>query len=121
MVVPCQMTKAEILRLFLLQHAGALRNEETLVLAQIRVQYQQHLKPARAKTKTAFFSAAAELYRGRSATGERLDDVFKLIASLGAELFKSRAETQKALGEREKAESECINAKLDGSCAGHIA
>ncbi len=41
-----------------------------------------------------------------------LDDAFKLIESLRAELFKSRAETQKALGEKEKAESERINAKL---------
>ena len=41
-----------------------------------------------------------------------LDAAFKLIESLRAELFKSRAETQKALGEKEKAESECINAKL---------
>ena len=43
---------------------------------------------------------------------ELLDDAFKLIESLRAELFKSRAETQKALGEKEKAESECIHAKL---------
>jgi hypothetical protein len=41
------------------------------------------------------------LYRVRSTTGE-----------LGAELFKSRAETQKALGEKEKAKRECIHAKL---------
>jgi hypothetical protein len=44
--------------------------------------------------------------------GDMLDDAFKLIESLRAELFRSRAETQKALGEKEKAESECINAKL---------
>ncbi len=43
---------------------------------------------------------------------ELLDDAFKLIESLRAELFKSRAEAQKALGEKEKAESECIHAKL---------
>ncbi len=41
-----------------------------------------------------------------------LDEAFKLIESLRAELFKSRAGTQKALGEKEKAESECIHAKL---------
>ncbi len=41
-----------------------------------------------------------------------LNDAFKLIESLRAELFKSRAKTQKALGEKEKAESECIHAKL---------
>jgi hypothetical protein len=41
-----------------------------------------------------------------------LDDAYKLIESLRAELFKSRAETQKALGEKERAESECIHAKL---------
>jgi hypothetical protein len=41
-----------------------------------------------------------------------LDDAFKLIESLRAELFKSRAETQKALGEKERAESELIHAKL---------
>ncbi len=41
-----------------------------------------------------------------------LDDAFKLIESLRAELFKSRAETPKALGEKEKAGSECIHAKL---------
>ena len=40
------------------------------------------------------------------------DDAYKLIESLHAKLFKSRAETQKALGEKEKAESECIHAKL---------
>ncbi len=40
------------------------------------------------------------------------EDAFKLIKSLRAELFKSRAETQQALGEKAKAESECINAKL---------
>ncbi len=43
---------------------------------------------------------------------ELFDDAFKLIESLRAELFKSRAETQKALGEKEKAQSECIHAKL---------
>jgi hypothetical protein len=42
-----------------------------------------------------------------------LDDAFKLIESLRAELFKSHSETQKALGEKEKAESECIHAKLE--------
>ncbi len=41
-----------------------------------------------------------------------LNDAYKLIESLRAELFKSRAETQKALCEKEKAEGECINAKL---------
>ncbi len=41
-----------------------------------------------------------------------LDDAFMLIESLRAELFKLRAETQKALGEKERAESECIHAKL---------
>jgi hypothetical protein len=41
-----------------------------------------------------------------------LNDAFKLIESLRSELFRSRAETQKALGEKEKAESECLNAKL---------
>jgi transposase len=41
-----------------------------------------------------------------------LDDAFKLIESLRAELFKSRAKIQKALGEKEKAESERINATL---------
>ncbi len=41
-----------------------------------------------------------------------LDDAFMLIESLREELFKSRAETQKALGGKQKAESECINAKL---------
>ncbi len=41
-----------------------------------------------------------------------LDDAFMLIESLRAELFKSRAETQKALGEKQKAERECINVKL---------
>jgi hypothetical protein len=41
-----------------------------------------------------------------------LDEAFKLMESLRAELFKSRAETQDALGEKEKAESECIHAKL---------
>ncbi len=41
-----------------------------------------------------------------------LDDAFKLIESLRAELFKSCAEAQKALGEKEKAESECIHSKL---------
>ena len=34
-----------------------------------------------------------------------LDDAFKLIESLRAELFKSRAETQEVLGEKEKAEA----------------
>ena len=43
---------------------------------------------------------------------DMLNDAFKLIESLRAELFKSRAETQKALGEKEKAESERINATL---------
>jgi hypothetical protein len=49
-----------------------------------------------------------------------LDDAFKLIESLRAELFKSRAETQKAIGEKERVESECIHAKQaeDGSDAG---
>ncbi len=46
-----------------------------------------------------------------------LDDAFrvKLIESLRTELFRSRAETQKALCQKEKAEleSECINAKLN--------
>jgi hypothetical protein len=41
-----------------------------------------------------------------------LDDAFKLIESLRAELFKSRAETQKAFGEKEKAGSECIHAEV---------
>jgi len=41
-----------------------------------------------------------------------LDDAFKLIENLRAELFKSRAETQKALCEKERAESELIHAKL---------
>ena len=52
---------------------------------------------------------------------EMLDDAYKLIESLRAELFKSRAETQKALGEKEKAESECINAtlKLDQAQSPH--
>ena len=40
------------------------------------------------------------------------DDAYKLIENLHAKLFKSRAETQKLLGEKEKAESECIHAKL---------
>jgi hypothetical protein len=40
------------------------------------------------------------------------DGAYKLIESLHAKLFKSRAETQKSLGEKEKAESECIHAKL---------
>jgi hypothetical protein len=43
---------------------------------------------------------------------ELLDDAFTLIESLRSELFKSRAETQKALGENERAESECIHTKL---------
>jgi hypothetical protein len=43
---------------------------------------------------------------------ELLDDALKLIESLLAELFKSRAETQNALGEKERTESECIHAKL---------
>ncbi len=43
---------------------------------------------------------------------ELLDDAFKLIESLREELFKSRAKTQKALGEKERAESEWIHAKL---------
>ena len=41
-----------------------------------------------------------------------LDDAYKLIESLRAELFKSRAETQEALGEKERAESKLIHAKL---------
>jgi hypothetical protein len=41
-----------------------------------------------------------------------LDDAFKLIESLRAKFFKSRSETQKALGEKEKAESDCLNATL---------
>jgi hypothetical protein len=41
-----------------------------------------------------------------------LDEAFKLIKSLRDELFKSRAETQKALDEKKKAERECIHAKL---------
>ncbi len=36
---------------------------------------------------------------------DMLDEAFELIESLRAELFKSRAETQKALAEKEKAES----------------
>ncbi len=43
---------------------------------------------------------------------ELLDYAFKLIETLRAELFKSLAETQKALGEKERAESELIHAKL---------
>ncbi len=48
-----------------------------------------------------------------------LDATFKLIESLRAELFKSRAETQKALGKKERAENELIHAKLkmDQMCA----
>ncbi len=38
-----------------------------------------------------------------------LNDAYKIIESLRAELFKSRVETQTALGEKEKAESECLN------------
>jgi hypothetical protein len=66
------------------------------------------------KTETIFFSEAAELYCRRSSDHWRdmLDDAFKLIESLRAELFRLSAETQKALCEKEKAESECINAKL---------
>jgi hypothetical protein len=41
-----------------------------------------------------------------------LNDAYKLIDSLRTELFKLRSETQKALGEKEKTESKCINAKL---------
>jgi hypothetical protein len=41
-----------------------------------------------------------------------LDDAFMRIENLSTELFKSRAETQKALAEKEKAERECIHAKL---------
>ncbi len=41
---------------------------------------------------------------------ELLDDAFKLIESLRAELFKS---TMKVLDEKEKVESECIHAKLN--------
>ncbi len=38
-----------------------------------------------------------------------LDDAYKLIESLRAEVFKSRAQTQKALSEKEKAENDCLN------------
>ena len=41
-----------------------------------------------------------------------LDDASKLIESLRAELFESRAEIQKAIGEKESAESELLHAKL---------
>ncbi len=43
-----------------------------------------------------------------------LDDAFKLIKSLRAELFKSSAETQKGLAEnlKEKVEGECLHAAL---------
>ncbi len=40
------------------------------------------------------------------------DDAFKFIESLRAELFKSRAETEKVLREKEKAESESTHATL---------
>ena len=43
--------------------------------------------------------------------GLPIDDS-KLIESLDAELFKSRAATKKALAEKEKAQSECTNATL---------
>ena len=43
---------------------------------------------------------------------ELLDDAFKLIESLRAELIKSRDETQKALDEKERAERECIHARI---------
>jgi hypothetical protein len=41
-----------------------------------------------------------------------LNDAYKIIESLRAELFKSRAKTQTELCEKEKAESKCLNAKL---------
>ncbi len=43
---------------------------------------------------------------------EMLDYAFKLIENLRAQLFKSRSDTRQALCEKEKAESECINAEL---------
>ena len=41
-----------------------------------------------------------------------LDDAFKLIESLRAELFKSRAETEKALREKKNAEQKSLHATL---------
>ncbi len=45
-----------------------------------------------------------------------LKDASRLIENLHAELFKSRAETHKALAKKEKAETErlCAALKLDG-------
>ncbi len=62
--------------------------------------------------KNLLFGSSGILSRTLDHWRELLNDVFKLIKSLGEELFKSRAETQKALGKKEKAESECIHAKL---------
>ncbi len=62
--------------------------------------------------KNLLFGSSCILSRTIDHWRELLDYAFKLIESLGAELFKSRTETQKALGEKEKAESECIPCKL---------
>ena len=62
--------------------------------------------------KNLLFGSSGLVSRTLDHWRELLDDAFKLIESLRAELFKSRAETQKALGEKEKAESKCIHATL---------
>ena len=62
--------------------------------------------------KNLLFGSGGMLSRTLEYWERLLDDAFKLIESLRAGLFKSRAEAQKALGEKEKAESECIHAKL---------
>ncbi len=79
-----------------------------------RKPYLQRLKPVNTDDykRNLHFGSSGIVSHALDHWREMLNNTFKLIESLLAELFKSRAETQKALGENKRAESECIHAKL---------
>jgi hypothetical protein len=80
-----------------------------LVLAVTRKPYLQSTDYHK---RNLLFGSSGIVSRTLDHWREVLDDAFKLIESLRAELFKLCAETQKALGEKDRAESECFHAKL---------
>ncbi len=115
LAVPVPNQKERVFRAVSATACWAIENrdcKELLVLSMTRKHYLQRLKPVQVKTKKNLFGSSCILSRTIDHWRQLLDNAFKLIESLRAELFKSRAETQKALGEKEKAESECIHSKL---------
>ncbi len=86
--------------------------KEFFFLAMTRKPFLLRLKlvPSTTKTTIFFLDSSGVVSRTFDQWRDMLNDAYKLIKSLRAEHFESRAKTRKSLGEKEKAESYCLNA-----------